>query len=164
MPCENWPWPATFAASRGVAPSWARQSWSKDLGNSPASDRTIRRQQDNGQACLARTGPGRLHSPRAGAWHLRGRAKAGARTSGTHQLQIGQYGVSKITVRHALRELALAGYIRREQGRGTFVGAPKLEQGPRELTSFTEEMRRHGYLASSRVLTQDVLASEGELA
>ena len=75
-----------------------------------------------------------------------------------------QYGVSKITVRHALRELALAGYIRREQGRGTFVGAPKLEQGPRELTSFTEEMRRHGYLASSRVLTQDVIASEGELA
>jgi GntR family transcriptional regulator len=74
------------------------------------------------------------------------------------------YGVSKITVRRALRDLALAGYVRREQGRGTFVASPKIEQGPRELTSFTEEMRRHGRTASSRVLSQEVIAAEGEVA
>jgi GntR family transcriptional regulator len=74
------------------------------------------------------------------------------------------YGVSKITVRHALRELAQAGYVRREQGRGTFVTMPKVEQGPRELTSFTEEMRRRGRLASSRVLSQGVIPAEGEAA
>ena len=49
-----------------------------------------------------------------------------------------RFGISKITVRQALRELAGLGYIRREQGRGTFVSRPQLVQGPRELTSFTE--------------------------
>src|SRR5262249_26473857 len=62
------------------------------------------------------------------------------------------FGVSKITVRQALQELASAGYVRREQGRGTFVAKATLDQGPRELTSFTEEMKRHRLQASSRVL------------
>src|SRR5579863_5096919 len=55
----------------------------------------------------------------------------------------GLYQVSKITVRQALEELAELGYIRREHGRGTFVERRKFDEGPRELTSFTEEMRRH---------------------
>jgi GntR family transcriptional regulator, N-acetylglucosamine utilization regulator len=67
-----------------------------------------------------------------------------------------RFGISKITVRQALRELAGLGYVRREQGRGTFVSRPKLSQGPRELTSFTEEMRRHNLTADSRVLNQSV--------
>ena len=66
------------------------------------------------------------------------------------------FGVSKITVRQALQELADLGYVRREQGRGTFVSKPKLDQGPRELTSFSEEMRRHRLTASSRVLEKQV--------
>src|SRR5919108_90280 len=65
-----------------------------------------------------------------------------------------RFRVSKITVRQALRELAQLGYIRREQGRGTFVQRPPLVEGPRELTSFTEEMRRQGVLASSEILEQ----------
>lgn len=75
-----------------------------------------------------------------------------------------QFGVSKITVRQALRELATLGYVRREQGRGTFVSRNKLQQGPRELTSFTEEMRRHGVPSSSRVLDQSVIHASGDLA
>ncbi len=62
------------------------------------------------------------------------------------------FGVSKITVRQALRDLSDVGYVRREQGRGTFVSRPKLGNGPRELTSFSEEMRRHHLTASSRIL------------
>jgi GntR family transcriptional regulator len=75
-----------------------------------------------------------------------------------------QYGVSKITVRQALRELTTLGYVRREQGRGTFVQRPHLEQGPRELTSFTEDMRRHGQTASSRVLDHGVVPATPEIA
>ncbi len=74
------------------------------------------------------------------------------------------YGVSKITVRQALRELSEAGYVRREQGRGTFVARGRVEQGPRELTSFTHEMRRHGLQSASRVLESGVMAAEESIA
>ncbi|MFI4944457.1 MAG: GntR family transcriptional regulator, partial [Burkholderiales bacterium] len=48
------------------------------------------------------------------------------------------YRVSKATVRQALGELVHAGYLRREQGRGTFVAEARVDQGPTELTSFTD--------------------------
>ena len=60
--------------------------------------------------------------------------------------------VSKATVRQALNELAVAGVLRREQGRGTFVAEPKLAQGPREMTSFTDDMRSRGFHPASKVL------------
>lgn len=75
-----------------------------------------------------------------------------------------QFGVSKITVRQALEELAQLGYIRREQGRGTFVSARKLGLGPRELTSFTEEMHNHHFVATSRVLEQAVKEADPHVA
>ncbi len=74
------------------------------------------------------------------------------------------FGVSKITIRQALQELADLGYIRRERGRGTFVSRPKFDHGPRELTSFTEEMRRHKLSAGSRVLERGVVEAEGRVA
>lgn len=75
-----------------------------------------------------------------------------------------RFRVSKITVRQALRELAGAGFIRREQGRGTFVERRKLQQGPRELTSFTDEMRRHGLVPTSRLLDREIVPAPGEMA
>ena len=76
----------------------------------------------------------------------------------------GRFKVSKITVRQALRDLADLGYIRREQGRGTFVQRPPVILGPRELTSFTGEMRGHGLHASSEVLEQGVVAAASDVA
>lgn len=75
-----------------------------------------------------------------------------------------QFHVSKITIRQALAALAQLGYIRREQGRGTFVQRPPLEEGPRELTSFTSEMREHGLSASSHVLEQDAIPAPVDVA
>jgi GntR family transcriptional regulator len=74
------------------------------------------------------------------------------------------YGVSKITVRQAMQELASLGYIRREQGRGTFVSQPKFNEGPRELMSFTEEMRAHQLAPESSVLAQGVARAEADVA
>jgi GntR family transcriptional regulator len=72
------------------------------------------------------------------------------------------FGVSKITVRQALQELATLGYVRREQGRGTFVSRPKFHHGPRELTSFSEEMQQHRLAANSRVIESlQTTADEG---
>jgi len=77
---------------------------------------------------------------------------------------IARFQVSKITVRHALNELTQLGYIRREQGRGTFVQGPPLEEGPRELRSFTTEISSHGFRATSRVLEQGVVAASADIA
>ena len=75
-----------------------------------------------------------------------------------------RFGVSKITVRQALQGLADLGYIRREHGRGTFVERRKFDEGPRELTSFTEEMRRHDLVARSLILSQSIEQAEERVA
>src|ERR1035437_8785957 len=75
-----------------------------------------------------------------------------------------RFGVSKITVRQALQKLAELGYIRREQGRGTFVSRRKFDEGPRELTSFTEEMCRHDLTAASRILSQSVVEADARVS
>jgi GntR family transcriptional regulator len=67
-------------------------------------------------------------------------------------------------VRQALDKLCAAGLVRREQGRGTFVAEPKIEQGPRDLTGFTQEMYKRGLRASSKILTQEAIKADGELA
>jgi len=82
----------------------------------------------------------------------------------TEDALIERFHVSKITVRQALRDLQQLGYIRREQGRGTFVQGPPLEEGPRELKSFTAEMQGHGLTATSRVLDQGLIDSPADIA
>ena len=75
-----------------------------------------------------------------------------------------QYGISKATVRQAIGELANEGVIRREQGRGTYVAEQQIEQGPRALTGFTEEMRKHGLHSSSKVIKRRVIEADAETA
>jgi GntR family transcriptional regulator len=92
-----------------------------------------------------------------------GRWRPGERIP-TEDALIERFGVSKITVRQALRDLAQLGYIRREQGRGTFVQGPPLEEGPRELKSFTSEMQGRGFRATSRVLEQGIVEASADVA
>lgn len=61
-------------------------------------------------------------------------------------------GVSRITTRHALRNLEESGLLRREHGRGTFVRSSTVIAGVRGLTSFTQEMSNLGLVVGSRVL------------
>lgn len=62
-----------------------------------------------------------------------------------------RYGVSRMTARHALAILEQEGFLRRVQGKGSFVAPPKLEQRLLGLTSFTEEMQRRGLVPSTEV-------------
>ncbi len=73
------------------------------------------------------------------------------------------FGVSRITLRHALRNLEEVGMLRREHGRGTFVRSAVLVAGTRELTSFTQEMGVRGIVVGSRLLDCG-LASAGPAA
>src|ERR1700677_2315535 len=67
----------------------------------------------------------------------------------------GWFGVSRMTLRHALAELAKRGLVTKATGRhgGTFVAAPKLEQDLTTLAGFSEQLRRHGMVAGARVLS-----------
>ncbi len=64
------------------------------------------------------------------------------------------FGVSRMTLRHALAALTRRGLVTRSVGRrgGTFVAEPKLEQDLTTLAGFSEQLRRPGMVAGARVL------------
>jgi GntR family transcriptional regulator len=72
----------------------------------------------------------------------------------TEQFLAEWLGVSRMTLRHALAELAKRGLVTRNVGRtgGTFVARPKLVQDLTVLVGFSEQLRRHGLVAGARVL------------
>src|SRR5215472_4448171 len=61
-------------------------------------------------------------------------------------------GVSRLTVRAALDDLAREGYLVRRRGSGTYVQQPKISQ-QLTMTSFSEDMRRRGMVPSTRTLS-----------
>lgn len=71
-----------------------------------------------------------------------------------------RYGVSRMTVRHAIGHLEQEGFVRRVQGKGSFVSPAKLEQTLVGLTSFTEEMKRRGLEPSTQVISVETVCSE----
>lgn len=62
------------------------------------------------------------------------------------------YNVSRITVRQALGDLVDEGVLIRQQGRGTFVAPPKVQQKLLRLTGFSDEASARGQIPSSQVL------------
>jgi GntR family transcriptional regulator len=76
----------------------------------------------------------------------------------------GRLGVSRATIRQALHELELDGWIERHQGRGTFVALPPLERSLPELTSFSEHLASKGLASSSRLLAYDCLEADASEA
>ena len=73
-------------------------------------------------------------------------------------------GISRITVRHALRNLEEAGLLRREHGRGTFVRSATLVAGVRGLTSFTDEMKTLALAPSTMLVAADRVAADEDMA
>ncbi len=68
-----------------------------------------------------------------------------------------RYGVSRGTIREALKLLFQQGYLVREQGKGTFVTYRKIEQDPDQLIGFSELMRRNNMKPAARVLEKQVI-------
>ena len=74
-----------------------------------------------------------------------------------------RYGVSRATVRQALRDLEESGVIRKVQGLGTFVAVPKIRHIPL-LTSFAELAASQGFRPSHRVLSSAVDGAPADVA
>ncbi|HWR98774.1 MAG TPA: GntR family transcriptional regulator [Candidatus Methanoperedens sp.] len=73
------------------------------------------------------------------------------------------YEVSKATVRIAVADLVREGYLRRRQGKGTFVCKRVIPEGLSMLTSFKEIMLEAGVVFETRVLAQTVMMLTDEL-
>jgi GntR family transcriptional regulator len=71
-------------------------------------------------------------------------------------------GVSRLTVRAALDELAREGYLLRRRGSGTYVQQPKISQ-ELTITSFSEDMRRRGMVPGSKTLSMTTILAGARL-
>ena len=74
------------------------------------------------------------------------------------------FGVSRMTVRQALKTLKKDGFIYHERGIGAFVSKRKLDVHTRNLVGFTEEMRERGLRPSSKMLLFQKEAAAAETA
>lgn len=84
-----------------------------------------------------------------------GRWKPGMQVPSEREL-CEQFQVSRITVRQALSALVQQGQLRRQQGRGTFVASPRIEQRLHRLTGFTQDMRGRGQRPGARILQKEI--------
>jgi GntR family transcriptional regulator len=63
-----------------------------------------------------------------------------------------QYGVSRMTVRRALGDLASEGYVSRQRGRGTFVLDPKIEYRSDTVVGLRQDLVNRGFAVESEVV------------
>lgn len=69
--------------------------------------------------------------------------------------------VSRVTARAAIDLLVTQGLIVRRRGSGNFI-APRVEHGLMQLSSFSEELKKRGYLPSSRWLNRSLSTATTE--
>jgi GntR family transcriptional regulator len=74
-----------------------------------------------------------------------------------------EFRTSRTTVRKAVRELTLEGRLSSKRRQCTFVMGPKVILNL-QLTSYTDDMRQHGYSPNSRLLTLGRVPADGEVA
>jgi GntR family transcriptional regulator len=106
-------------------------------------------------------------------WHqlreiLEERIRSGDWPPGAHlpaELELQQsYGLSRTTVRQALRELEIEGLVTRYRGRGTFVARPKLTHGPEARTSLSRSLLEQGLQPSWQLLSHGLSEAPEDVA
>ena len=92
----------------------------------------------------------------------RGTWSIGDRIPSEDELAV-RYGVSKITIRQALTNLAADGYLMKVQGKGTFVAGNRPVVGLTMKTRFTEGLFGRGVQETREVLERGVVEPPAEV-
>lgn len=74
------------------------------------------------------------------------------------------YKVSRVTVRKAIDELVREGYLKRVQGKGTYVKEKTIEQPLNHFYSFREELKNSGVESVSQMLDFQLVDIDEETA
>ncbi|HHU48209.1 MAG TPA: GntR family transcriptional regulator [Clostridiales bacterium] len=75
------------------------------------------------------------------------------------------FEISRPTVRQAINELVVEGYLYRKKAKGTFVSKPKIKQDfLLILDSFDNEMRKKGLIPSTRLLNIETVKSDEKVS
>lgn len=75
-----------------------------------------------------------------------------------------KYGVSRATVREAIKYLEKNNYVYRAQGRGTFVSPKVFKQNLLKFYSFTEEAKKQGKVPSSLIKIFKVIKADKKIS
>ena len=75
------------------------------------------------------------------------------------------FGISRPTVRQAINELVVEGYLFRIKAKGTFISKPKISQEfLLVLDSFNNEMRKKGFTPSTKIINIEVVKSDEKVS
>lgn len=93
-----------------------------------------------------------------------GRWRAGDRIPSEHEL-MREFGVARMTVGRALRELTDEGWLLRTRGVGTFVGGePRAESHPVEIRNVAEEIAARGHAHRAEPVKLEDVELDDEIA
>jgi GntR family histidine utilization transcriptional repressor len=92
-----------------------------------------------------------------------GRWKPGERIPSEHSM-VAQFGVSRMTVNRALRELSAEGLLLRVSGVGTFIAQPKPQSALLKIADIAAEIKGRGHGYGLRILHHAAECASAEVA